>query len=313
MKTKGNYLNQQQQNFPLDAEGLYSIQQNIAAVELLGRIAGDKAIISGCKLTENSTYREAGWCWLKTTANPDGELLPWIGGAVADGFFIKSEAVEVQAEGYNYPQAYTERVLAPGTSPTGEQYQWADFHETESTEELRRVIDAQAMAIAQIKAVPAGVIEMWAGGSAPEGYLLCNGQSVKQSDYPALWAAIGNSYATAPLWNGVNNTSPGTGYFNLPDLRGRFVVGVNQLESDYKINGKGGGAKMVALTMEQMPKHSHSLKFQEMVWGDNATTIPFPKQGGASGYTAQTEEAGGGQSHENRPPYYALAYIIKAK
>ena len=30
-----------------------------------------------------------------------------------------------------------------------------------------------------------------------------------------------------------------------------------------------------------------------------------------SGYTADTQVTGGGSPHENRPPYYVLAYIIK--
>ena len=44
---------------------------------------------------------------------------------------------------------------------------------------------------------------------------------------------------------------------------------------------------------------------------DGSTSISF---GGAGGYPADTfsmSNTGGGQSHENRPPYYALCYIMK--
>lgn len=63
--------------------------------------------------------------------------------------------------------------------------------------------------------LPAGVIVPYAGAAAPTGYLLCNGASVLRASYPDLFTAIGTTYGSAD----------GT-HFNLPDGRGRALLGV---------------------------------------------------------------------------------------
>ena len=339
MKIIGNYTNQEQRDFPLDAEGLATIQDNIVAVELIGRLAGDKAIIAGCESNEAGTRRDSGWVFLKTRLRPDGELMYWEGGTTTAGMYVKSSAIDVQAEGYNYPQAYTQRTLAPGSSPSGEDYKWTDFHPAESTEALKMLIDAQAAAIAKIKPVPAGVIEMYAGAVAPENYLMCEGQAVSKSDYPELYSAIGDTYNTAPLWTGVAASVPAAGYFRVPDLRSRFIVGYNKDDSDYNANGKAGGEKTHALTASEIPSHKHevndisgSFNYNDTqdreVTIDGETVRAKVMSVGGDLYTAgtvrsdwhkvgvnvhSTKSSGGSQSHENRPPYYTLYYIIKAK
>lgn len=71
--------------------------------------------------------------------------------------------------------------------------------------------------------VPAGTITAFAGPAAnlPTGWLLCNGGAVKSQDYPKLYAAIGTAWG-----NGSDDSDPLTN-FNLPDLRGSFLRGVN--------------------------------------------------------------------------------------
>ena len=60
---------------------------------------------------------------------------------------------------------------------------------------------------------PVGTIQIYAGEKAPSGYLLCQGQSVSKTSYPALFAVIGTTYG------GSGNN------FNLPDFRGVFPRG----------------------------------------------------------------------------------------
>ena len=62
-----------------------------------------------------------------------------------------------------------------------------------------------------------------------------------------------------------------------------------------------------------MPSHDHTTTFDghKFFPGDGSTSIGY---GGAGGYPATVfsmSNEGGGQSHENRPPYYALCYIMK--
>lgn len=65
--------------------------------------------------------------------------------------------------------------------------------------------------------IPSGTISPFGGGTVPSGWLLCDGTAVSRTTYASLYAAIlvANGY-------GDNATT-----FNLPDLRGRFLRGVD--------------------------------------------------------------------------------------
>ena len=119
------------------------------------------------------------------------------------------------------------------------------------------------------------------------------------------------------LWSGAADAIP-TGFTlcdgnnNTPDLRGRFVVGYHDSNGDYDVNDTGG-AETVTLSIAQMPNHKHTTTFDGHKYfpGDGSTSISY---GGAGGYPATTfsmDNTGGGGAHENRPPYYALCYIMK--
>lgn len=65
--------------------------------------------------------------------------------------------------------------------------------------------------------VPAGTILSYGGATAPSGWLLCDGSAISRATYAALYAAISVAWGY-----GDNSTT-----FNLPDLRGRFLRGVD--------------------------------------------------------------------------------------
>ena len=102
--------------------------------------------------------------------------------------------------------------------------------------------------------------------------------------------------------NGSNST---------PDLRDKFVVGA---QNAYAV-GAQGGADSVTLTTSQIPSHDHNVD----VLAEFASTHGTWQTGGGyrqvhTGGTHRkpiTSDTGGGGSHENRPPYYALCYIMK--
>lgn len=65
--------------------------------------------------------------------------------------------------------------------------------------------------------IPAGVVVAWAGSSAPDGWLLCDGSEVSRTTYAALWAICSTSFG-----------SPSSGsVFKLPDARGRAIYGTS--------------------------------------------------------------------------------------
>ena len=136
----------------------------------------------------------------------------------------------------------------------------------------------------------AGIIVMWSGAinNIPEGWVLCDG---------------------------TNGT---------PDLRNRFIVGAG---IDYAV-GNTGGSKTVTLTTEQIPAHSHTIEeagehrhsispswvdastgYYSNVGDESRSATAYTSYAGAHTHTIGS--VGGGASHENRPPYYALAYIMK--
>jgi microcystin-dependent protein len=70
-------------------------------------------------------------------------------------------------------------------------------------------------AISSVAPAP-GTIIPFAGSKIPEGWLLCNGETVSRTKYPSLFNAIGTH------WGGTANDE-----FKLPDLRRRFVRGAD--------------------------------------------------------------------------------------
>lgn len=67
--------------------------------------------------------------------------------------------------------------------------------------------------------MPIGSVLPYAGSTAPTNFLLCFGQAVSRSTYASLFAVIGITY-------GVGN---GSTTFNLPDLRGRTIIGKDDM------------------------------------------------------------------------------------
>lgn len=327
METTGNFLTQPNKDFPLDCETLEMLQSNAALVAALGNIAGDKVILSGCEASANGSRRNAGLVFVKTKAYPNGEVLKWSGGDTTGGMYIKTEDVAVSAMGIDYPKAYTRRTLEPGVG--AENYRWEEFRKPKTPAELEKLISdletKLAAAESRAQSEPAGVVKMWAGVKVPEGYALCDGAALRASEYPELYAAIGTAFNNAVNYNGSQNTTQ-SGFFRLPDLRGRFVAGYSDVDNDYKQYGAAGGAKRVSLTGSQLPAHSHNLKdyyYSESFDEGNYDRIETNGGIGSKGtdhnnnflyyHSHETERAGDGEAHENRPPYYVLAYIIKTK
>jgi hypothetical protein len=110
------------------------------------------------------------------------------------------------------------------------------------------------------------------------------------------------------MWSGsIANIPSGfalcDGTSGTPDLTDRFVVGAGG--SEYSV-GNTGGQKEVQLTVAEMPSHTHSANYATS--GSNFQGPNFQGRGNKQSATGST---GGDQAHENRPPYYALAYIMK--
>jgi microcystin-dependent protein len=126
--------------------------------------------------------------------------------------------------------------------------------------------------------VPLGGILPYAGSSPPYGYLLCDGSEVEKTKYSDLFDIIGTTYnGIAPLV-GVNT-------FRLPDLRGRFALGKDNMDNGITVPnstggyvdggggnidrvsgtapdnlGQGGGQSTNTLTVSNLPDHEHNMR-----------------------------------------------------
>lgn len=95
-----------------------------------------------------------------------------------------------------------------------------------------------------------------------------------------------------------------------PDLRNRFIVGAG---SSYSLGDVGGEAQH-KLTVNELPSHSHGFnRGRETALSSSGDSTPIWARNYP--YTApdRTDSTGGDQAHENRPPYYALYYIMRIK
>ena len=170
-------------------------------------------------------------------------------------------------------------------------------------------------------AVPAGSGVPFFGNTVPDGWLLCNGAEVSREDYQGLFAAIGTTY-------GVGN---GNTTFQLPDLRGRFPLGLDNMggtsadrvaAAEADVLGGNSGADEVTLTKAQMPTHSHELWSDTNSHSLGALGDYFPRlrdnisSRSGTGWRMPENvspliEQGSSQAHNNMPPYLSLNYIIK--
>ncbi len=163
--------------------------------------------------------------------------------------------------------------------------------------------------------VPLGTIVMWSGTTIPDGWTLCNGVT-------------------------NNGITP-------PNLSGRFVVGIGSNGTTSYSHTNIGGLDWVTLSASQMPQHNHT--FTTSSNGNHTHQIerlPYDSQGsgismqsmmgssnndeGWTGVDTRTRGAsistngnhhhsgttgytGSSTAHENRPAYYAIAYIMRVK
>lgn len=153
-----------------------------------------------------------------------------------------------------------------------------------------------------------GEIIEYAGESIPGGYLVCDGSAVSRTEYSELFDVIGTLYGSGD----------GSTTFNLPDLRGKVVTGLNTTNSNFNVLGKMGGEEAHTLTVSEIPSHNHTIttfrQYQDGASTDSTKigrTIPAADGGDVSSITSN--QTGGGQAHNNLQPYITINYLIRAK
>ncbi|MCP4133545.1 MAG: hypothetical protein GY754_21430 [bacterium] len=152
-----------------------------------------------------------------------------------------------------------------------------------------------------IMAAPAGTIAPFAGpeGNLPDGWLLCHGDPVDRDLYPALFQAIGTS------WGAPNGSQ-----FNLPNLQGRFLRG---LDVDGTIDL---GRSVGSYQNDAFQDHTHYWSFRESDSADHSgdNSLAWDTQSKVPGVWYHHNTSGsvnGRYAAETRPKNAAVNYIIK--
>lgn len=265
-----NYTNfDQTGGFPLETETLSKMQEAYDIFQAFGNLVGTKSIVKGCVQT-GTNVSDGVIYW-------DGELLPFVGGGIQSKIIIVEEVTSVEFEDGDLKPTYYKRHATFGTGVGA--VLWSLFKR----------------AYPLTSALYIDKVDMYAGDLAniPAGWHLCDG---------------------------TNGTA---------DLRNRFVVGYNATNPNYDEIGKVGGASEVALSINEIPSHNHagsvyipphSHTYSKSIPGrgyetrsddnphGNYTNTQTSSAGGQNA-SLTTNNRGGGQAHENRPPFYTLAFI----
>lgn len=191
--------------------------------------------------------------------------------------------------------------------------------------------------------MPIAALLDYAGSTAPDGWLLCDGSAISRTTYANLFAVIGTQYGAGD----------GSTTFLIPDLRGRVAPGkdnmggtsANRLTGGTAL-GATGGAQTHTLTSTEMPSHTHTQNAHNHGVSDSGHThapnsgsnfyhsgisranpgvgtgaFDFSVAAASTGLattgisinvaTATNQNTGGGGSHNNLQPYLVLNKIIK--
>ena len=298
-------------NFPLSTQALEFMKLISQQAYQLASLGGSNYILSGCINTSANNWSD-GWIVI------NGELLPFVAssGTLTSNVHVV-EVKEAITAGYEtYDDVYVSRHVEFGSNVGGaDTFVWNTLTRVKSNLELaaESATKEELTALSNLM-MPKGGIIMWSGAivSIPVGYNLCNGATVE-------------------------------GFGVVPDLRSRFIVGYDERTlnnppnvTDTTINyagiGNTGGKPTVTLAKDQIPMHSHLMVDPESINGSSPSELSGNNyllqanlgdvQGDDNNAYAlkgtnnlptvgNTSSVGSGSAHENRPPYYVLAFIIK--
>lgn len=91
---------------------------------------------------------------------------------------------------------------------------------------------------------------------------------------------------------------------------GKVLVGLDTTDTDFNAIGKIGGEKTHILTVDEMPSHTHGVP-QAHPYNNDATehyTLVRQSFNKSTEYNVDTSATGGGEAHNNMPPYQVVAY-----
>lgn len=265
--------------YPLNTERLQELQTSFSIFNQLGWALGNFSILEGC--VNNAGIVSNGFVFA------NGEVYRFLGGNVQTNVRILKTDVN--------------RAFKDGSIKTVYQDYYITFGNG-------------------VGAIP------WANFKRPDNLLNLSSRLLPPGTNPQMFT--GNPLQLPVGWNLCDGGTYNT--ITTPDLRKRFIVGYQQNDADYGTVGNIGGAKDVSLNVNQLPAHTHTGSTDNA--GEHNHSVPAEsdnpgvgvhfriennnraridgRNAGEHNHNITMDNTGGNEAHENRPPYYTLAFII---
>ena len=170
----------------------------------------------------------------------------------------------------------------------------ADFTGSAITEaQFKTAITDFRNYVADFEAVPPGVVVFYPKTTAPTGWLKANGAAISRTTYAALFSAIGTTFGAGD----------GSTTFNIPDLRGEFLRGLD--------NGRGVDSARVlgSAQGDDFKSHAHTQNIGGMM--TNSGMIGSFTSDGITAKGLDATTTGATRGAETRPRNIALLACIK--
>lgn len=294
-----NIIFNQTGGFPLETDTLDAMQVAYSIFNDLGNIAGNLSIISGCNDTGSSVTDGVVYI--------NGELLKFQGGVKsANVVIVETSQSRVFEDGQSKP-VYKTRYATFGSA--SQQWAWSSFTRINPIKEIQKAV------------VPVGMISMWSGstGSIPSGWFLCNGSNGTPNLRDRFVVGAGGTYNVGDTGGAKDVTlteaqmpshkhSGSTNSNGSHSHTGKTALGGSHTHSISLKKGESDGGNS---GNDLRPSNSYGQSVTQYTnsAGTHDHSINL-NSAGAHTHSFETNQKGSSQSHENRPPYYALAYIM---
>ncbi len=216
----------------------------------------------------------------------------------------------------------------PGSAPNSPDFdvpRYSDSDQASFSEQVNAITDAFDAAAAKRGAIvdadltadaaidtsklsdPSAVLQpgmlIHSAAASHAGFLLCDGSSYNEADHPALFAAIGTTYGS----------TGGAGTFNVPDYRGRTILGAGLTARS--LGQKGGEEAHLLTSAESGDPSSAAVRFQASAGPADGGSNSIPTSSATATASVSSLAAVVGQDavegHNNMPPLGVANVFIK--
>jgi microcystin-dependent protein len=289
----------QEGGFPLHTDTLEFMQATYGdALRFLAAVGGDNYILYGCQ--------ESGSIITDGAVVIGGEIFPFKQGTKQTNVVIRETKKALVYEDGDSKDSFISRWVEFGSGVN--QVAWTSLKRIENLQELKAKIEHHQHTI------PTGLISMWSGQDVPGGWVLCDGENgtpdlrnkfiMGASDESPIGTTGGakevtltadqmpkHSHSLSDDGEHNHTVSVGSGGSHSHTYSKTIIAtkGKSRSDAHYRVEGNYGTG-----TTSSSGSHTHNASVQSA--GSHSHTVG---------------ESGGGKAHENRPPFYALAFIMK--